>query len=165
MKPEMMQVILDARQILAEPDAWTNCFALALDEQDFEVWEVEHVDGLRLSVVGALDLASHRRGYDDSVMDAVVAFLYPVAWKHILAPYPYPHELMESHAEGDTHYLYEELGYFNDADSRIHEDIIDLLDTALAYAYAKVIPVLPSDREAMMTAFTGLMKDNNQRNQ
>ena len=162
MKPEVMQVITDARQILAQPDAWTNCFALALDEEDFEVWEVEHVDGLRLSLVGALELASHRRGYDPSVMDAVVAFLYPVAWKHILAPYPYPHELMESHAEGD-HYLYEELGYFNSEGSRIHEDIVDLLDTALAYAYAKTLPVLPSHSKAMMQAFTGLMQENKQK--
>ena len=163
MKPEVMQVIEDAKQILTNPEAWTNCFALALDAEGYDVWDIEHLEGMRLSVVGALELASHRRGYDSSVMDAVVAFLYPVAWKHILAPYPYPHELMESHAEGDTHYLYEELGYFNDADSRIHEDIIDLLDTALAYAYAKVLPVLPSHREAMTTAFSGLMQENKQK--
>ena len=162
MKPEVMQVITDARQILMNPEAWTDCFALALDAEGYDVWDIEHLEGMRLSLCGALDLASHRRGYDKAVMDAVVSFLYPITWKHILAPYPYPHELMESHAEGD-HYLYEELGYFNDQDGRTHAEVMQVLNTALVHGYTKTLPKLPSHREAMTTAFTGLMQENKQK--
>ena len=52
--------------------------------------------------MGALDLAAHRRKYPKAVMDAVVSFLYPLAWQHITTPYPFPHELYEDLAEGGS---------------------------------------------------------------
>ena len=168
MKDEVMQVIDDARQLLIKPEAWTNCFGLGQDTDGvttWDVWQPEDLDSdflyddkyIKMSLCGALELAAHRRKYPKAVMDAVVLFLYPLAWKQILAPYPYPHELIESHTDGD-HYLYEELGYFNE--SRTHAEVVGLLNTALAHIYAKTIPSLPTQRQAMLDAFVGLMEEN-----
>ena len=163
MKPEVMQVIHDARQILANPESWTNCFALAIDCGDgdtWQVWEAEDLDNedLLMSLVGALELAAHRRKYPKAVMDAVVRFIYPLCWSRITAPYPYPHELCESHEMRDGSYLYEELGYFNE--ERTHSEILEMLNTALAHGYAKTIPALPTERDAMLIAFAGLAEEN-----
>ena len=160
MKPEVMHVIEDARQLLIKPESWINCFALSQDADGEDVWEVEDLEDVdRLSLCGALDLAAHRRKYPKSVSDAVVSFLYPICWEHILAPYPYPHELCESHADGD-HYLYEELGYFNDEEGRTHAEVMQVLNVALAYGYTKTLPTLPTPDKAMIRAFSGLMEEN-----
>ena len=158
MQPEVMQVIDDARQLLIHPDAWCNCFALGQDD-GWDIWDAEDLEDVQLSLCGALELASHRRKYPKAVMDAVVAFLYPICWEHILAPYPYPHELCESHAAGD-HYLYEELGYFNDEEGRTHAEVMQVLNVALAYGYTKTLPRLPTPDKAMIRAFSGLMEEN-----
>ena len=164
--PEQIQpVIGDARQILANPDSWTNCFALATDGEGSEAWDVwqpENLDNedLKMSLCGALELAAHRRKHRKAVMDAVVRFIYPLCWSKITAPYPYPYELVESHRAGDGHYLYEELGYFNDQDDRTHGEVLEVLNIALAHCYTKTQPSLPQPREAMLTAFTGLREEN-----
>jgi len=159
MKPEVMQVVSDARQILIHPESWINCFALS-EDSDGEIWEpAELVTMDRLSLVGALELAAYKRKYPREVMDTVIAFLYPLCWKQILAPYPYPHEILEDLTEGG-HFAYEELGYFNDQDGRTHAEVVGVLNTALAHGYAKTIPSLPTERQAMLDAFTGLMEEN-----
>ena len=162
---QIYAVIADARQILKDPESWTDCFALGRDD-GHDVWDAEDLDRayrddapVQMSLCGALELASHRRKYRKSVVGAVVAILYPICWSRILAPYPYPHELMESHAEGD-HYLYEELGYFNDQEGRTHAEVIGVLNSALAHLYAKSIPSLPTPSDAMVRAFAGLAEEN-----
>ena len=160
MQPEVMQVIEDARQLLIRPESWINCFALSQDTDGEDVWAVEDLEDVdRLSLCGALDLATHRRGYGKKISDAVVSFLYPICWKHISVPYPYPHELYADLAEGGS-FMYEEFGYFNDQDGRTHGEVIGVLNTALAYGYTKTMPSLPTPRDAEVRAFTELAEDN-----
>ena len=160
MKPEVMQVIEEARQLLIRPESWIDCFALSQDADGEDVWEIEDLEDVnRLSLCGALDLAAHRRGYDRKVSDAVVSFLYPICWQHISVPYPYPHELYADLAEGG-HFIYEEFGYFNDQDGRTHAEVLGVLNTALAYGYTQTIPSLPTPRDAEVRAFTELAEDN-----
>ena len=162
MQPEVMQVIDDARQLLIKPDSWIDCFALALDADGEDVWEIEDLEDVdRLSLMGALDLASHRRKYPKAVMDGVVAFLYPLAWRHIHAPYPFPHELYDDLKEGGN-FIYEEFGYFNDQDGRTHAEVMQVLNTALAHGYAKTIPSLPTENDAVIRSFTELSAENHQ---
>ena len=59
--------------MLIKPESWIDCFALALDADGEDVWEIEDLEDVdRLSLMGALDLAAHRRKYPKAVMDAVV---------------------------------------------------------------------------------------------
>lgn len=160
MKPEVMQVVSDARQLLIHPESWINCFALS-EDSDGEIWSAaELVTMDRLSLVGALELAGYKRKYPREVMDAVIAFLYPLCWKQILAPYPYPHEILEDLTEGSGTFGYEELGYFNDQDGRTHAEVVGVLNTALAHCYANTQPSLPDPSDAMTIAFTGLIEEN-----
>ena len=165
-KPEQIQTVIDdARHILAKAESWTNCFALAIDgegSESWDVWQPEDLDNedLKMSLCGALELAAHRRKYPKAVMDAVMRFIYPLCWSKILAPYPYPYELCESHEAGDGHYIYEEIGYFNDEDDRTHGEVLDVLTTALAHCYAKTLPSLPNPSDCASRAFTGLMEEN-----
>ena len=160
MQTEVMQVIDDARQLL-KPSRWTNCFAIAQDTEGNDVWEVEEIESTDLlSLCGAIELATHRRGYDKAVSDAVVLFLYPIVWKHISVPYPYPSELIESHYNDATCYLYEEFGYFNDRDGRTYAEVVGVLNTALAFGYTKTLPALPQPRECAIRAFTELSESN-----
>ena len=160
MKPEVMQVIKDARQLLIQLESWIDCFALSQDSDGEDVWEIEDLEDVdRLSLMGALDLAAHRRKYPKKVMDAVVSFLYPLAWQHIAMPYPFPHELYEDLAEGGN-FMYEEFGYFNDQEGRTHAQVIGVLNTALAYGYAKISPSLPTPNDAVKHSFTELSAEN-----
>ena len=160
MKPEVMQVIDDARQLLIQPESWIGCFALSQDANGKDVWDVPDLEKAdRLSLMGALDLAAHRRKYPKAVMDAVVSFLYPLAWQHITTPYPFPHELYEDLAEGGS-FMYEEFGYFNDQDGRTHAEVMEVLNTALAHGYAKTIPSLPTANDAVKRSFTELSAEN-----
>ena len=160
MKPEVMQVIDDARQLLIQPESWIGCFALSQDANGKDVWDVPDLEKAdRLSLMGALDLAAHRRKYPKSVSDAVVSFLYPLCWQHITTPYPFPHELIEDLAEGGN-FMYEEFGYFNDQDGRTHAEVMEVLNTALAHGYAKTIPSLPTANDAVKRSFTELSAEN-----
>ena len=162
MQPEVMQVIDDARQMLINPDSWIDCFALALDADGEDVWEVEDLeDADRLSLMGTLDLAAHRRKYPKAISDAVVSFLYPLCWQHINTPYPFPHELIEDIAEGGN-FIYEEFGYFNDQDGRTYAEVMQVLNTGLAHGYAKTIPSLPSPNDAVERSFAELSAENHQ---
>ena len=38
MKPEVMQVIEEARQLLIRPESWIDCFALSQDADGEDVW-------------------------------------------------------------------------------------------------------------------------------
>lgn len=156
MKPEVMQIISDARQLLIEPESWIRCFALSLDSDGDEVWEVADLENVdRLSFCGALDLAAHRRQYPKAVMDAVVRFVYPIVWQHISVPYLAPHELIEDLDEGGN-FIYEELGYFNEQDSRTHDEVLSVLNTALAFGYTKTLPTLPTPQDAAQRAWREL---------
>ena len=160
MKPEVMQVIDDARQLLIQPESWIGCFALSQDANGKDVWDVPDLEKAdRLSLMGALDLAAHRRNYPKSVSDAVVLFLYPLCWQHISVPYPFPHGLIENLAEGGS-FMYEEFGYFNAHDGRTHAEVMELLNTALAHGYAKTIPSLPTPDDAVERSFTELSAEN-----
>lgn len=163
MKPEVMQIIEDARQLLIEPDSWIRCFALSQSADGEDVWEIEDLENLdRLSFIGALDLAAHRRRYPKAVMDAVVRFVYPIVWQHISVPYLAPHELIEDLDEGGN-FIYEELGYFNEQESRTHDEVIAVLNTALAFGYSKTLPMLPPPHEAAQRAWRELAKENKRR--
>lgn len=160
MQTEVRQVIEDARTLIGNPEAWVGCFALALDADGCDVWEVADLEKVdRLSIMGAVDLAAHRRGYGRKVTDAVVSFLYPLAWKYIHAPYPFPHELYEDLQEGGS-FMYEEFGYFNDQTGRTHGEVMEVLNLALAHGYAKTIPSLPTPNDAVRRSFMELSVEN-----
>jgi len=166
MNPEVIQVVSDARQLLIHPESWINCFALGIDADadphtGDEVWDVSELEehNCKLSLMGALELAAHRRKYPKAIMDAVVKFLYPLAWRQISVPYPFPHQLYDDLREGG-HFMYEEFGYYNDEDSRTHAEVIGVLNMALGYGYARVIPSLPMPNDAAKHSFEELSAEN-----
>ena len=56
--------------------------------------------------------------------------------------------------------MYEEFGYFNDQDGRTHDEVMQVLNTALAHGYAKTIPSLPTPNDAVKRSFTELSAEN-----
>ena len=160
MQPEAMQVIDNARQLLSKPESWIGCFALSQDSDGEDVWEISGLEDVdQLSLMGALDLAAHRRKYPKAIMDAVVKFLYPLAWRQISVPYPFPHELYDDLREGGS-FMYEEFGYYNDEDGRTHAEVLGVLNMALAFGYARISPSLPTPNDAAKHSFEELSAEN-----
>ena len=165
MNQEVSGVIHDARNLIKHPQSWIGCFALSKDSEERDLWEIEELEKAdRLSICGAIDVAAHRRGhkvhghgYGKTVTDKVVMFMYPLIWKAITAPFPFPSDLYEDLAEGGS-FLYEEYGYFNEEAD--HPTVMKALNLALAHAYCKTAPRLPAPQAAAVHAFGELAEEN-----